>query len=274
MCARKRFCDLNPVCYQISCKKEICRRHLKNCLSKDLIARQKQTEPLPNLVYEQKSYLIKKGKDIDPNLQYNKAVNIDIASKKLNGLIIEPGQVFSFWLTIGNTSKRRGYLDGRVIQDGKVISGIGGGLCNLANVLHLAVVHSPLTVTEFHTHSDALSPDEGKRVPLSSGTSVSYNNIDYRFKNQTDQKVQIIAFCKDDTLNLQLRSERPFEYCYKIFEEDHHFEKQGENYYRISKIYRSVIRKDTGELVNNELLIDNHSKVMYDPSLIPASLIR
>ena len=49
-------------------------------------------------------------------------------------------------------------------------------------------MHSPLKVTELHTHSDALSPDHGTRVPFGTGTSVSYNYVDYRFKNITNQK--------------------------------------------------------------------------------------
>ena len=59
---------------------------------------------------------------------------------------------------------------------------VWGGLCNLANTLNLLVMHSPLKVTELHTHSDALSPDHGTRVPFGTGTSVSYNYVDYRFK--------------------------------------------------------------------------------------------
>ena len=62
------------------------------------------------------------------------------------------------------------------------LPGLGGGLCNLANTIYWIVLHSPLEVTEFHQHSDALAPNEGKRMPFSSGTSVCYNNVDYRFK--------------------------------------------------------------------------------------------
>ncbi len=59
---------------------------------------------------------------------------------------------------------------------------MGGGLCNLANTINLLVLHSPLEITEFHTHSDALAPDDGERIPLKDGTCVGYNYIDYRFK--------------------------------------------------------------------------------------------
>lgn len=144
----------------------------------------------------------------------------------------------------------------------------------MANTLHVMVLHTPLTVTEFHKHSDALAPDEGERVPFSSGTSVGYNQLDYRFRNDTNQTVQLLASCENEFLHMELRSERPFDTCYEIFEEDHHFEKQGDSYYRISKIYRRVTNRQTGEYIRDELLLDNRSKVMYDPALIPAQLLR
>lgn len=57
--------------------------------------------------------------------------------------------------------RKKGYKAGRVIERNKLILGIGGGgICNLANTINLLVIHSPLLITEFHTHSDALAPDE------------------------------------------------------------------------------------------------------------------
>lgn len=68
-------------------------------------------------------------------------------------------------------------------------------------------MHSPLEVTELHTHSDALSPDHGKRVPFGTGTSISYNYVDYRFENTTNQNVQILIWVENNYLNAELRSE-------------------------------------------------------------------
>lgn len=116
-----------------------------------------------------------------------------------------------------------------------------GGLCNLANTIHLLIVHSPLKVIEFHTHSDALAADEGKRIPLGSSTSISYNNLDYRFKNITDQDIQLLLWCEGEFLHDELRSEGPFPWRYHAIEEDHHFKKEDHKYYRISKIYIQTI---------------------------------
>ncbi len=71
-----------------------------------------------------------------------------------------------------------------------------------------------------------------------------------------------------------MRSERQFPQRYEIIEEDHHFRREGEKYYRVSKIYRNVIDRESGRLVDKQLIRDNHSEVMYDYAQIPAELIR
>ncbi|MBQ9318629.1 MAG: VanW family protein [Bacilli bacterium] len=272
--SRKLFCDINPTCYRISLEKEIFKRHIKNVVSKDKIAKTKSKDILPNIVKSHSSILIRKLNGVDLQLQYNKVTNIELACKKVNGLIIHPGETFSYWCIIGHPTKRKGYKDGLVIGRGKMISGVGGGLCQMGNMIHYMVLNSPLEVTELHHHSDALFPDERRRVPFGTGTSVSYNRVDYRFKNTTDQDVQILVWIQDGELCGELRSEREFPYRYKLVEENHHFKKEGEKYYRISQVYRLVIDKKTNKEIRKELILDNHSEVMYDYALIPKDQIR
>lgn len=270
----KLFCEISPTCYKISLQKEILKRHLKNIRCTETFCKTVQKDKLPNIIASYDSILIKKGKGIDPVLQENKAINIMLAGSKINGMTIHPGEIFSFWNIVGKTTKKKGYKDGRVIVGDKLGPGLGGGLCNLANTIHWLVLHSPLDVIEFHGHSDALAPDHGQRVPFSSGTAVSYNNIDYRFKNNTTQDVQLLVWCDNGRLYGELRSESEFPWRYQLVEEDHCFQKEEEKYYRTSKIYRETIDRPTGKVIKKELILDNHSEVMYDHSLIPREQIR
>ena len=269
----KLFCEINPLCYAISIQKEVFKRHIKNMFGKVKFSRDKKLEKLPNIVWEYHSNMIKRAPGVDLTHQLNKADNIAIAGGKINGMMIHPGETFSFWKTVGKTTKKNGYKEGRIIKSNKLIAGVGGGLCNLGNTLHLLVLHSPLKVTEFHKHSDALAPDEGKRVPFGTGTSICYNYIDYRFENTTDQDVQLLVWTEGETLHAQLRSEKAFPFTYELTEEDHHFKKSGEKFYRNSKIYRIVTDRNSGGQVKKELILDNHSEVMFDYSLIPQELI-
>lgn len=270
----KNFCDINPLFFAISTQKGIIQRNIKDFISNTKFAKTKRKEKLDNIISSYSSNLIKKGKGVDPVLQENKAVNIRLTSSQINEIIIKPGEVFSFWRTIGKVNKRTGYKEGRVIKDNKLIPGTGGGLCNLANTINNLILNSPLEIVEFHKHSDALAPDNGKRIPLANGTSVSYNYIDYRFKNNTDQNIQLLLWCDDEKLYGELRSEKEFPWKYQLIEENHHFEKEGDKYYRVSQIYRDTIEKETGNIIKKELIWDNHSMVMFDYDLIPKELIK
>ena len=272
--SRKLFCDISPTTYKISVKKEIFIRHIKNIISKEKIAKEISKEELPNIVKSHTSIMLRKLNGVDMRLQENKITNILLACNKINGIIIKPGETFSFWSMIGPTGKRNGYKEGLVISRKGMTSGYGGGLCQMANMIHWLVLNSPLEVTELHHHSDALFPDERRRVPFGTGTSVCYNNVDYRFKNNTNQNVQLLVWCENEELCGELRSEKEFPYRYKLIEENHHFSKEGQKYFRISQVYKIVIDRLTNKELDKELILDNHSEVMYDYSLIPKDQIR
>ncbi len=272
---RKLFCDISPTCYKISVQKEILLRNIKDFFSAEKFAKQKQSEKLPNLVKSHTSILLRRLPGVDMELQENKVTNIALASAKINGILVRPGETFSFWKTVGKTGKKQGYKKGLVIlRGGKLGADTAGGLCQMANMVHWLVLNSPLTVTELHHHSDALFPDDRRRVPFGTGTSVLNNYVDYRFKNETEQTVQICTWIENGELCGELLSEAPFPYRYKLTEENHHYRKEPDNWYRISKVYRYVIDKATGEEIRKELILDNHSKVMFDPNLIPKDQIR
>lgn len=267
---RKLFCDISPVCYKISLKKEIMKRHLKDLFSKEKIAKKRDLDNiLPNIVKSHSSILIRKLHGVDLKLQENKVTNIMLACNKVNGIVINPGETFSYWRTVGKAKEKDGYKEGLMIGRKGFISGYGGGLCQMANMIHWLILNSPLDVTELHHHSDALFPDERRRVPFGTGTSICYNNVDYKFKNNTDQKVQILMWVENGQLCGELRSEREYPCRYKLVEENHHYQKEGDSYYRVSQVYRIVIDRLTNEELYKELILDNHSLVMYDHDLIP-----
>lgn len=271
---RKLFCEINPFCYKISYCKEQLKRNVKDLIVNKKIASEKSNDKLPNIVKSHTSILIRKLHGVDMKLQENKVINIMLACNQINGIIVHPGETFSFWKTIGKVSKKQGYKEGLVIKGFDFAPGIGGGLCQMANMIHYLILNSPLEVTEIHHHTDALFPDDRRRVPFGTGTSVSYGINDYRFKNNTDQNIQILVWCENGELCGELRSERSYPCRYKLVEENHHFQKEGNDYYRNSKVYRIVIDRLTNETLYKELILSNHSKVMYDHNLIPPEEIR
>ncbi len=271
---RKLFCEYGPLCYRISLYKEYLLRDIKDLLSGERFAHTHSAQGLENIVKGHRSLLLRALEGVDMRLQRNKVDNLAIAAARVNGLIIYPDETFSFWKAVGRVSARRGYREGMTLVKGSPKTDVGGGLCQLANMVHWLVLNSPLTVTELHHHSDAVFPDSGRRVPFGTGTSVFYKNVDYRFKNTTDQPVQLRIWLDETDLCGELHSQRPFPNRYRIEEEEHGFVKEGEDYYRVSKVYQRTIDGETGETVALELILQNHSRVLYDHSLIPPEQIK
>lgn len=269
---RKLFCELSPVCYKISLQKEYIKRDVHDMFSKEKFAREINTVAFPVIVKSHTSAILRKLNGVDMRLQQNKAVNLELAAAKINGIVINPGETFSFWRLVGEPTEKRGYKEGLVISGGKLGSGVGGGLCQLANLIHWLILNSPLTVTELVHHSDALFPDSGRRVPFGTGTSVFYKNVDYRFKNTTDRPVQIMVWVEDNELRGELRAASPFPYIYRITEENQGYVEEEGVFYRVSQVYRITLDKER-RVLRREMVLDNHSKVMYDYSLIPPEQI-
>lgn len=269
---RKLFCEISPACYEISLRKEYLIRDVKDFFGNDRFASEINKVPLPIIVKSHRSRILRELHGVDMELQRNKAVNLKLAGEKIDGIVINPGETFSFWRLVGEPSAKRGYLDGLVIKSGKLEKGVGGGLCQLANLIHWLILNSPLTVTEIHHHSDALFPDSGRRVPFGTGTGVFYKNVDYRFKNTSDRPVQLLIWQEEGDLCGELRSTEPFPYIYRITEENQGFTEEDGVFYRVSQVYRITLDKDK-HIVRREQVLDNHSKVMYDYSLIPENQI-
>ena len=268
---RKLFCEISPFTYRLSMEKEIVKRHLKDVLQNTHFAKERTEKPLPVLVYHHKSLIRRRLGNINMQLQENKATNLALAVKHIDGLIIHPGETFSVWKMIGRTTKRKGYKQGLTIAKGQPSQGIGGGLCQLSNLIHWMVLHSELTITEHH-HHDALDlfPDFGRQIPFGTGTSISYNYIDYRVKNETSNGYQLKLWVDGEYLCGELRAAEQQPHTFHIRAENEYFSRENGVVYRNGQVYRDVIDRITGRQLESQLLRVNHARVMYDcpPSVV------
>lgn len=263
--ARKLFCEISPFTYRLSMEKEIMRRHLNDFINKTRFAKERKDTPLPVLVYNHNSLIRRHLGNVNMQLQENKAKNLALAVTHINGLIIHPGETFSVWKMIGRTSKRKGYKEGLTIEKGKPAQGIGGGMCQLSNLIHWMVLHSDLTITEHHHHDGLdLFPDYGRQIPFGTGTSISYNYIDYRVKNNTDNTYQLRLWVDDEYLCGELRAEKPQPHTFHIHAENEFFSRENGVIFRNGQVYRDVIDRKTGKCVESQLIRTNHAKVMYE----------
>ena len=270
---RKMFCEISPFTYRLSVEKEILKRHLKDALRKTPFAKERTDSALPVLIYRHNSLIRRRLGNVDMQLQENKATNLSLAVTHIDGLLIRPGETFSVWKQIGRTTKRKGYKEGLTIAKGQPSKGVGGGLCQLSNLIHWMVLHSELTITEHHHHDGLdLFPDFGRQIPFGTGTSISYNYIDYRVKNPTANTYQLRLWVDGEYLCGELRAEEQQPHSFHIHAENEYFSREGGEIYRNGEVYRDTIDRTTGKCVDSQLIRTNHAKVMYDCP--PGTVIR
>lgn len=262
---RKLFCEISPLTYAISEKRCILMRSLKNLCSIKHLAKTKQKERLPYVIYRHNSLIRRRLGNVDMRLQENKAVNLSIAAPKINKILIRPGETFSFWHLVGNTTEKKGYKEGLTIFADHTEPGIGGGMCQMTNLIHWMVLHSDLKITEHHHHDGLdLFPDFQRKIPFGTGTSIMYNYLDYRFKNTTNRTYQLVIYTTPEYLCGELRADKPQRYKYHISAENVFFSRENGVVYRNGEVYRDKVDKVTGKHLEKKLIRLNHAKVLYD----------
>ena len=227
-----------------------------------------QQNPLEINVFQHQTPLFRRLKALDMYLQVNKVTNLQLAATRINGVLLRPGETFSFWYLVGNPTARKGYLEGLVLENGRLQKGVGGGLCQLGNLLYWMALHTPLTVTERWRHSYDVFPDEGRTLPFGSGATLAYNYIDLQMRNDTAHDFQICVWLTETDLHGSIRSNVPATNRYEVFENEHFIQHEPwGGYSRHNRIRRRVFDQISGQLLREEPVAENHALMMYQPFL-------
>lgn len=216
----------------------------------------------PSVVARHQSLLRRKLGDSNPRLQEQKIINLKQAVKMLNGIIIEPGDIFSLWSIVGRPTYENGFVDGMLLSNGKVVEGIGGGLCQLANFLYWIFLHAPVETIERYHHSMDVFPDSGRTLPFGSGATILYNFIDLKLKNVSKYPLQLKIWLTDHHLKGQILSPHPIEEKFHLYEKNHYFVKRGAKFFRYNQIFRQT--KHQGKVIHEEQITTNFAPTLYE----------
>jgi len=129
----------------------------------------------------------------------NRKSNLALAASKLDGHLLKPGEVFSYNNRVGPRTESRGWKTAHQFQDGQIVDGIGGGVCQSSSTLYNAVLMGGLKIVERHNHSlpvAYLSPARD--------ASVSYGHLDFKFANNTDGPLYITAAADGKKFHIRL----------------------------------------------------------------------
>jgi vancomycin resistance protein VanW len=225
------------------------------------IARKHSADYFSSVVVRHQSLLLRQLGDADMRLQRQKITNLRLAAQALDGLIIRPEEVFSLWEAVGKPSSDRGFVPGMLLSNGKVVEGVGGGLCQMANLLYWMFLHCEVEVVERYHHSRDVFPDSGRVLPFGSGATILYNFVDLKIKNTSDQSIQLKVWLTDKHLKGQIVSEKSFRSKFHITERNHYFVQRGGQYFRFNELWREEFIE--GNLVWEEKVTTNFAPVLY-----------
>lgn len=262
---RKLLSQRHPILYFLAIWTRRFKRFVQWHFDQKKYAKTKISEKLSHRVKKHQSILLRKLGLNNEQLQINKITNLKIAVKQLDGILIKPGETFSFCKLVGLPTKKKGYLPGMELSFGKAKVGIGGGICQISNMIHWLVMHSPLTIVEKSNHSFDPFPDEGRVLPFGSGAAIFYNYIDFQFTNNTQDTFQIKLQVHQKHLEGELRVNHELAFSYHVFEKNHSFIKIGLLFFRQNEIWRNVIQKQNGKMIKTELIKKNFARVTYEP---------
>jgi len=120
----------------------------------------------------------------------NRIYNVTLASTRLNGILVKPGETFSFDKALGDVSAFTGYKQAYVIQNGKTILGDGGGVCQVSTTFFRALLNAGLPITERHAHAYRVGYYEQDSPPGIDATIYS-PSVDLKFTNDTGNYILI-----------------------------------------------------------------------------------
>lgn len=131
--------------------------------------------------------------------EVERSENVRLSASLINGTILMPGQEFSYNTTVGERSIERGFQIAKVYQSGKVVDGLGGGICQTSSTLYNAVLFADLEITERRNHSLPVS-----YVKLGRDATVVYGTTDFKFKNNQKTPIKIEAKASGGALTIKI----------------------------------------------------------------------
>lgn len=178
--------------------------------AKKILEEEKEEYIIPLNITIPETTLEKLGKEAFPQLlgtfsttyntsNTNRVTNLELASEKINGTIILPGETFSYNKVVGERTIAKGYKEAAVYSGGKVVDGIGGGICQLSSTLYNAVIYANLEITARSNHRFLTS-----YVTAGRDATVSWGTVDFCFKNTRSYPIKITSSVKNGVVTTEI----------------------------------------------------------------------
>ena len=178
-------------------------------LALDLVGRLQRLDPGPApadwvIVGLSRTPLWSDDRSREHRHQRGKVENLRRAAVAIGQGTLPAGRVFSFWRHVGRASRRRGFVDGRMLKGGRLVPAIGGGLCQMSNGLYDAALQAGCDIVERHGHSRIVP---GSAAGHGQDATVAWNYVDLRFKSDSPMHLEVML--ETDMLVVRFRAPAP-----------------------------------------------------------------
>lgn len=143
----------------------------------------------------------------------NRNINIALAAKSINSVVLMPGETFSYNDLIGECSTKTGYKAATIYMNGELSTGIGGGICQVSTTLYNTVLRANLEIVERRNHSLGVT-----YVPSGQDAMVSIGTQDFKFKNNREYPIKVVAYVGTGSVTCQIYGlKQDIEYEVKLY---------------------------------------------------------
>ena len=125
--------------------------------------------------------------------------NINLAVDKINGTVLLPGETFSYNEVVGQRTIANGFQEAGAYSNGEVVQEVGGGICQVSSTLYCASLYSRMTIVDRTSHYFRVT-----YLPPGQDATVSWTQPDFKFRNDREYPVKIVAYCNNDTMELTI----------------------------------------------------------------------
>ena len=143
----------------------------------------------------------------------NRNTNISLAAKSITNIVLMPGEEFSYNNLIGECSTKTGYKAATIYLNGELATGVGGGICQVSTTLYNTVLRANLEIVERRNHSLSVT-----YVPLGQDAMVSIGTQDFKFKNNRNYPIKVVATTAPGSITCQIYGlAQDIEYDVKLY---------------------------------------------------------
>lgn len=259
---RKRLTQRFPWLLPLRRKQRIFCFYLKMRFDENRYAAARSETALPYQVFETRCPMINRQTGFDLQFQENKVFNLKLAAKRLDGLLIRPGETFSFWQAVRGADREMPYKEGLAEINGRLTTQRGGGLCMLSNLLFWLLLHTPLTVLERHGHNVKDFPEPPSDAPLGVDATVAEGWLDLKVRNDTESTWQLMIGFDEEHIIGRIYTDRDMGDRYKVVNENLCYTREGGQVYEEVEVVRKRCAA-SGAVTERESLYKNRCAIGY-----------